>query len=331
MHIVVADKMEKEVRDQLGEFGRVDYFGDTPAGEEKDARFRDALNHAEVLIIRSETKVTVALIESAPQLKIVARAGVGLDNVDQRACAAKGIEVWNTPGAHSINVTEHALALLLAVAKQLETADHLMRLGEWPKNKVKPIELRGKTLGLVGFGRIGQSFGEIAHALGMKILFFDSKPDLRSDFAMRTDLEMLLRSSDVVSLHLPMLDSVLIDRTAFSVMKDGAILINTARGGLVDENALIEALSSGKLFGAGIDVFGHEPYPQDGPLRKIPSVLITPHIASATKEAQLRCGLEIVRRLSETCDVKVDRTDLARLSRPPKGSGPLTHSPIKTG
>ncbi|MDO8553307.1 MAG: NAD(P)-dependent oxidoreductase [Candidatus Micrarchaeota archaeon] len=309
MKIVVADQMEPEILGALKEFGTVSYFGDIKVADEKRVRVKKELREgATVLVVRSETIVDFELITAAPKLKIIARSGVGLDNIKvMDECRTLGIEVLNTPDAHAINVAEHALYLMLAVAKVNGKVHERTAAGEWPKKTSKPMELYGATLGLVGFGRIGRRLAYLAKTLGMNIIFFDTDKTIEVKFpktmkyAKRADtLESLLRVSDVVSLHLPENDATrgIINVSTIAKMKDGAILVNTGRGRVIVETDLAAALFIGKLRGAGLDVFAEEPY-KCGSLSNIPNVFMTPHIASATKAAQLRCGQEIVKLLRE--------------------------------
>ncbi len=313
MKIVVADQMEPEILRALEEFGTVTYFGDSTSSDEKRARVKKQLREgAEALVVRSETTVDSELIADAPQLKIVARSGVGLDNIRAMdECRSRGIEVLNTPDAHAINVAEHALYLMLAVAKANGNVHQKTAAGEWSKKTSKPMELYGATLGLVGFGRIGRRFARLARTLGMRLIFYDTDQTLEHRFpklmksVTRADtLEALLAHSDVVSLHAP--ENVhtigMINSASIALMKDGAIIVNTSRGRLIVEADLAAALTSGKLRGAGLDVFEIEPY-KGGPLSSVPSVFMTPHIASATKAAQLRCGQEIVKLLRKRAGI----------------------------
>lgn len=246
-------------------------------------------------MVRSATKVRKPAIDAAQGLKLIIRAGVGLDNIDADYAEAKGIKVLNTPKASTDSVAELALAHMFALARALVRATETMREGKWEKKAFHGIELQGKTLGVIGIGRIGQAVARRALCLGMRVLAYDKYvkesplPGVRM-----VSLEELLRESDFVTLHIPPDPAgPVIGAREIALMKDGAFLINCARGGVVDEKALLEALNSGKLGGAGLDVFEEEP-PKNMELLKHPKVTLTPHIGAQTHEAQARIGDEIV-------------------------------------
>lgn len=257
-----------------------------------------ALERAHALIVRSDTRVTEGLIAGARNLMLIARAGIGVDNIDVAAATRRGIAVLNAPGANTVSAAEHAVGLLLALLRRIPWAVESMRRGDWDRKRFAGAELRGKTLGIVGLGRIGQHVGSIARAFGMQVIAHD--PYLPEERARElgiplASLEELLASADVVSLHLPLTDSTrnLISRERIGQMKPGAVLINTARGGLVDETALVEALEDGRLAGAALDVFDPEPLPADSALRNTDRLILTPHLAASTSEAQDRVAREI--------------------------------------
>lgn len=258
-----------------------------------------ALQDFDVVVIRSATKIRQPIIDKAVEtgrLKLIIRGGVGVDNIDVAYATSKGIRVANTPNSSSASVAELAIAHMFAVCRFVNIANVTMREGKWEKKKYNGIELGGKTLGLVGFGRISRSLAEKATALGMKIIYTDilGKADGYDQYEFCT-LEELLPKADFVSLHIPFIkeQGATICKAQLDMMKDGAVLINCARGGVVDEAALLEALNSGKLRGAGIDVFEVEPA-TNTELINHPKVSVTPHIGAATKEAQTRIGAEIV-------------------------------------
>lgn len=255
-----------------------------------------ALADADALLVRSATKVTADLLKSAPRLRIVGRAGTGVDNIDVPAASARGVLVVNAPGANSISVAEHACALMLALARAVPAADHAMKGGAWEKKKFVGSELRGKTLGIAGLGRIGQEVAHRARAFGMRVLAHD--PFLSKDIAadMGVDLvslDEMLAEADFLTLHLPSNADTrhMINAERIARMKPGVRLINTARGELVDEQALARAIEQGHVAGAGLDVFEREP-PVDWALAKLPQVVATPHIAASTEEAQELVGLD---------------------------------------
>lgn len=254
----------------------------------------------DAVVVRSATKVRKAAIDAAVGLKLIVRAGVGLDNIDVEYAREKGIQVRNTPRASTDSVAELALAHMLALARALPQATISLREGKWEKKTFKGIELAGKTLGVVGIGRIGQAVAKRALCLGMRVIAFDKfvkespLPQVRM-----VSLEELLREADFVTLHVPADPAgPVIGEQEIARMKEGAYLINCARGGVIDESALLAALDSGKLAGAGLDVFEEEP-PTNMELLRHPKVSLTPHIGAQTKEAQARVGDEVVDILLE--------------------------------
>ncbi len=255
----------------------------------------------DIIIVRSATKVRKVAIDKAKNLKVIARGGVGLDNIDVEYAKSKGIKVVNTPAASSASVAELALAHMLAIYRFLPQANITMRQGQWNKKAYKGLELSGKTLGIIGIGRIGQELAKRANALGMKVIAYDAFiKEAPLDFIKMVEKEELLKNSDIISLHIPFIkeQGPTITAKEFELMKEGAVLINCARGGVVDEKALLDALNSGKLFGAGIDVFEKEPT-DNTELINHPKVSVTPHIGASTKEAQARIGEELVRVIVE--------------------------------
>ncbi len=246
-------------------------------------------------VVRSATKFRKPAIEAATDLKIIVRGGVGIDNIDVEEARARGIEVRNTPAASSESVAELALGHMFAVARFIGAANVTMRQGEWNKKQYKGIELSGKLLGIIGIGRIGQHLARKAMGIGMRVQAYDKfVSESPVEGVPMVDLDTLLATSDFVSLHVPYVkeEGPVIGREELSKMKDGAVLVNCARGGVVDEEALLEALDSGKLWGAGIDVFESEPNPNPK-LIQHPRVSVTPHVGASTKEAQARVGAEV--------------------------------------
>lgn len=257
----------------------------------------EVLKDFDALVVRSATKVTKEVIEATKggKLKLVVRAGVGIDNIDVAAAKEAGIEVRNTPNASSDSVAELALAHMFAVARFVGTSNYTMRNGEWNKKKYEGVEIGGKTLGIIGMGRIGRALANKATALGMTVVYndmFGKQDDLVYDFL---DLNDLLKVSDFISLHVPYDKNAgaLIGQEQLNIMKDESYIINCARGKVVDEAALLEALNSGKIAGAGIDVFEIEPNTNET-LVNHPRVSCTPHIGASTLEAQDRIGDEVV-------------------------------------
>jgi len=244
-----------------------------------------------IVIVRSRTTITKEMIDKAEKCKIIARVGVGLDNVDQEAAKAKNIRVINAVEGAMNAVAELVLGLMLSLARQTTRGDRAIRNGQWLKKELKGTELKGKYLGIIGMGNIGKRLGRLARALNMNIIGFDVIP-IDEDFSkevglMKADLDTLLQSSDYVSIHVPLLDSTyhLIDAKKIGIMKKTAKIINTSRGGVIDEDALYESLKNGNLGGAALDVFEKEPA-IGTKLTELDNVILTPHIGAQTKEAQ---------------------------------------------
>ncbi len=255
-----------------------------------------ALPRVEAVIVRSRTRLGPQAFAAAARLRVVGRAGTGVDNIDLEAARRHGVMVVNAPEASSISVAEHTLGLMLALARHIPRGDAALRRGEWPKSELVGVELAGKVLGIVGFGRVGRAVGARAAALGMRLLVHDPHVDeeaVRRAGAEPVSLERLLGESDFISVHVPLEEGSrrLLNREALAKVKPGARLVCTARGGVVDEQALIEALDSGRLAGAALDVFEQEPPP--AALLQHPCLVATPHIAAQTVEAQRRVALDI--------------------------------------
>jgi len=256
----------------------------------------------DAMIVRSATKVRVPVIDAAKNLKVIIRGGVGIDNIDVDYARSKGIEVRNTPAASSPSVAELALGHMFSVYRFIAASTWRMRQGEDFKKIKKESqgrELAGKTLGIIGIGRIGKELAKRALALEMKVIAYDAYvTDPGIEGVTMVSFDELLSQADIISLHVPKTDKPIIGREEFAKMKDGAVIINTARGGVVDEDALLEALDSGKLYGAAIDVFVGEPNPKPE-LVNHPKVSVTPHLGASTNEAQERIGEEIIKILNE--------------------------------
>jgi D-3-phosphoglycerate dehydrogenase len=255
----------------------------------------------DALIVRSQLQVDAEVLGAGTSLRVVARAGVGLDNIDVEAARAAGIAVVNAPDGNTIAAAEHTMALLLAVARHVPAADASTRAGEWARARFGGVELRGRTLGIVGLGRIGLAVAQRASAFGMELLGYDPyiSPDVaRARGIEPRDLASLFRESDVVTFHVPLTTETghLLDTAAIATLRPGAIVLNVARGGIVDEAALAAALRDGRVGGAGVDVYEHEP-PTGSPLLDAPNVVLTPHIAASTAEAQVAVGIEIAQRV----------------------------------
>ncbi|MEM0002187.1 MAG: hydroxyacid dehydrogenase [Desulfurococcaceae archaeon] len=255
------------------------------------------------LIVRSKPLVTRKVIESADKLMVIARAGVGVDNIDVEAAKSKGIDVITVPEATTTSVAELTIGLMIAVARKISFCDREMRKGVWPKKQAEGFELNGKILGIIGAGRIGSAVAKIAkHGLNMQIVYYSStrKPSLEKELGARyLPLDDLLRTADVVSIHVPLNSETrhMINEEKLKLMKKSAILINTSRGGIVDTNALVKALQEGWIAGAGLDVYEEEPLPKDHPLTKLENVVLTSHIGASTHEAQERAGIQVAEKL----------------------------------
>lgn len=242
------------------------------------------------------------VIDASDRLRIVAKHGVGYDNIDLSAATNRGVPVTITEGANAQSVAEHALGLMLSVARRIAWLDQRIRLGHWDKAKTSGLELAGKTLGIVGAGSIGRTFGRTVAPLGMPVLAYDpfiAAATELAEFEMVTSLDELLKRSDVVSLHCPLTAETknLIGVKQFELMRPDAILINTARGGLIDVDALADALEARRIFGAGLDTFTVEPAPRHSRLWGLPNVVVTPHIGGTTREAALRVGSTAVKQV----------------------------------
>ncbi len=250
------------------------------------------------VIVRSRTKITAAVLEAATNLKVVGRAGVGVDNIDLEAAKARGVTVVNAPQASTQAVAELALGLMFALARRIPEADASMKRGEWRKKQLKGMELHGKTLGVIGMGRIGSRVGQLAKAMGMRVVGYDplipAEEIARRGAEPLAELDALYAQADVITLHVPLTPNTrgMLDAAAFAKMKPGVLMICAARGGVIDEDALYQALEAGHVGGAGLDVFAQEP-PGASPLVAHPRVVATPHIGAQTREAQTRVAEDI--------------------------------------
>src|SRR5688572_28326606 len=251
----------------------------------------EALKDSDGLIVRSETKVTADLLDEAPGLRVIGRAGVGVDNIDVHAATIRGVVVMNAPDGNTITTAEHTIALLISLARSIPQANSSLKAGLWERKKFIGVELQGKTLGIVGLGRIGRVVAGRARALGMTIVAYNPfiAPDQAHDLEIElASLEEVYSRADFLTVHTPLTNETrgLIDREVLSRMKHGARIINCARGGLIDESALHDAIKSGRIAGAAIDVFSQEPPPADHPLLSLDEVIVTPHLGASTTEAQ---------------------------------------------
>jgi D-3-phosphoglycerate dehydrogenase len=268
----------------------------------KQAELEKVVAGYDVIVVRSRTKVTKQLMEKEGRLKVVGRVGAGVDNIDSEAAKKSGIVVLNTPEAPSDSVAELTIGLMLTIARRISFADYSMKDGKWAKKELEGLLLNGKTLGLIGLGNIGAKVAKIAKALGMKIVIFKRTPPSRELLELLeaefVPLGELLRRSDVVSIHIPLTDQTtgLIGEKELSLMKKGAILVNTSRGGIVNEDELLKALKSGRLGGAGLDVYCVEP-PKNLELVQLLNVVCTPHIGAQTEEAQKAASVLLAEKI----------------------------------
>ncbi|TVR24590.1 MAG: hypothetical protein EA396_01280 [Anaerolineaceae bacterium] len=296
-HVVVSDNVDRRAVKLLTD--HPDFSVNGPAKMTR-AEVLAAVPSADALIIRSGTIADAELISAAPRLKVIARAGVGVDNVDLPAATQHGIRVMNTPDGNTISTAEHAFGLMLALARHIPQGHQSLLEGRWDRKLFTGVELRGKTLGIVGFGRIGRALAARARAFEMHVITHDTFPDAMVADAIGVDLvtlESLYRRSDFISLHANATPESyqMIDAGAIAIMKRGVRIINAARGALIDDAALAEAVRSGHVAGAALDVYHEEPPPADHPLLGLDGVLHTPHLAASTSDAQTNVGFDAVK------------------------------------
>jgi D-3-phosphoglycerate dehydrogenase len=262
----------------------------------------------DAVIVRGRTKITEDVLKSANKLKVVGRMGVGVDNIDLKAASSHNVTVVNAPVATTVSVAELTMGLMLSLIRGIPKADAGMKNGEWLKKELVGTELYQKTLGVIGFGHIGEEVGKRAQAFGMKVIAYDPiRPaeEIKSVGAEPVSFDELLRQSDIITMHIPHINAThhLLNEDSFKLMKEGVRIICAARGGVIDEKALLDALESGKVAGAALDVFEKEP-PGESALAKHPNVVDTPHIGAQTKEAQLRAGHDILEEVVAALDGK---------------------------
>ena len=263
-----------------------------------------AVADTDALIIRSGTKVTADVIEAGERLAVIGRAGTGVDNVDLAAATGRGIVVMNTPGGNTVTTAEHALALLISLARHIPEATASMKAGKWEKKRFVGTELNGRTLGVIGLGNVGRIVASKAQGWGMKVIAHD--PFLSEATAAKLDVELvaldaLYERSDAITVHVPRTKDTLglLGREAFAKVKPGVLLVNAARGGIVDEEALVDALDAGRVGGAGLDVFVEEPVPPDHPLVKHEKVICTPHLGASTEQAQVNVAIAVAQQVRD--------------------------------
>lgn len=293
MRVLVADPIAREGIERLRAEAEVDVITGLALAD-----LLSRLPDYDALVVRSETKVTAEVIDAGKRLKVIGRAGVGVDNIDVPAATARGILVVNSPGGNTIAAAEHAMALLLALSRNIPQANARLRAGGWDRSSFIGVEVLGKTLGIIGLGRIGSEVARRAQGFQMQVIAYD--PYLSAEGAAKmgirlVSLEELIRASDYITLHVPLSSETrhLIGERELSAMKKGVRIINAARGGIVDEAALCDAVKRGHVAGAALDVFETEPLPADSPLRDLPNVIVTPHLGASTKEAQISVAVEV--------------------------------------
>lgn len=289
--IIVCDGMDQKIFTELCSSNELEVH---PTPKNSQDEIKNLLPKAEGLIIRSATKPNKELIDSAPNLKYIIRAGEGTDNIDKVYCAERNVKVSNTPGANNNSAAEHALALMMTVLRKTAWANSTMQEGKWNKSAYTGNELWKKTVGIMGFGRIGQLLCKRLQGFECDVLFYD--PFIKEspfEWATKVEtLEELYKSSDVISLHTPLLEQTkgMVNNELLGLMKPTAIIVNASRGGIVNEADLLTTLKEGKIRGAGFDVFESEPLAEDSPLIGLDNLVLTPHLGGSTEEAQFRVG-----------------------------------------
>ncbi len=287
MKVLVSDKMGQEGIDIFENTEGIQVDVNTGLSPEE---LKEIIGQYDALAIRSATKVTKEILESATNLKVIARAGIGLDNVDIDEATKSGVAVMNTPGGNTVTTAEHAIAMMMAMTRNIPRATHSMKAGKWEKKLLQGREISNKVFGVIGFGNIGSIAAGLAKGLKMKVIVFD--PNISSEHIEKAGfeyvtLDQLYERADYITIHVPKMEATidLLDKDAFAKMKDGVMVINCARGGIINEDALYDAVVSGKVAGAALDVFSTEP-PGEHPLLTLDQVIATPHLGASTKEAQ---------------------------------------------
>ncbi|MGB9593428.1 MAG: hydroxyacid dehydrogenase [Anaerolineae bacterium] len=321
MRILITEPIAPEAVSVLRACHQVDLCDPSPP-----AHLCDIIGAYDALIVRSQTRVSREVLSHARRLRVVARAGTGVDNIDVGEARRRGIAVVYVPGGNAIAVAEHTLALMLALARQIPRADASVRAGRWERHEFEGLELYGKTLGIVGLGRIGSEVARRAMAFGMTVVATDPLVALERAHGMGVRLlalDALLAVSDFISIHAPATPSTrgLLGQREFSLVKAGCRIINCARGGIVDEEALADALAEGKVAGAALDVFEREP-PTNPRLLQDPRVILTPHIGGSTAEAKRRIGMELAREVLRVLDGQPPLHPVAM----PVGAGSVSES-----
>ena len=297
MKILVCDTLNSTVLDELHSLGECI---DISASESKNQDLVSEISKAEIVVIRSATKLSKEIIEKGDNLKIIARCGVGVDNIDVEYAKSQNIKVTNSPSANLISVVELTIALIINASRKINLSDNHLKEGKWNRKEFIGMELSGKQLGIVGYGKAGRLVSERMKSFGMTIAFYDPYVKDWDGPEKSLELDELLRTSDVISIHVIKTEETanLISKEKLDLLKESAILINTSRGGVVDENYLIELLRSNKLYGAGLDVYSEEPPKNIDNIADI-NLITTPHIGASTNEAQLKAGLDTVENIKK--------------------------------
>jgi D-3-phosphoglycerate dehydrogenase len=300
MKILVADQIAKRGVETLRQ--NPSFQVDVKTGLKED-QLCEIIAEYDALIVRSATKVTERVIEAAKKVRVVGRAGVGVDNVDVNAATRRGIVVMNTPGGNTISTAEHTFAMMMALARHIPQAHATMKAGKWDRKTYEGVELRNKTLGIIGMGRIGTELAQRAKAFEMRVLVYDPFLNVSRAKELRVEaveLDQIYAQSDFITVHVPMSDETrgMINKDTIAKMKDGVRLINCARGGIINEKDLYDSIKSGKVAGAALDVYEQEP-PKELPLRELDKVVMTPHLAASTADAQETCGIEIAEQIAD--------------------------------
>ena len=297
MKILICDNLNQEVYRELETIG--DCL-DISKSESKEKDLADHIKDSEIAVIRSATRLTKEVLDNAEKLKIIARCGVGVDNVDLEFAKSKNIFVTNSPSANLISVVELTVALIISASRKLSLADSHLKNGQWNRSEFLGYELYGKTLGIVGFGKAGRLVAERMKSFGMSIVFYDPYVTDWNGSEESLDLDDLLKTADVVSIHVIKTKDTenLISKDKLDLLKPSSIIVNTSRGGVLDEDYLFELLESEKIFGAGLDVYSNEP-PENVARYNGLNLVTTPHIGASTNEAQLKAGLETIENIKK--------------------------------
>ena len=297
MKILICDNLNQKVYKELETIG--DCL-DISKSDSKEKDLTDHIKDSEIVVIRSATKLTKEVLDNAKKLKIIARCGVGVDNVDLEFAKSKNIFVTNSPSANLISVVELTVALIISASRKLSLADAHLKNGQWNRSEFLGYELYGKTLGIVGFGKAGRLVAERMKSFGMSIVFYDPYVTDWNGSEESLELDDLLRTADVVSIHVIKTKDTenLISKDKLDLLKQNSIIVNTSRGGVLDEEYLLGLLESEKIFGAGLDVYSNEP-PENVDLYNGLNLVTTPHIGASTNEAQLKAGLETIENIKK--------------------------------